>query len=419
MDLLAELPLDTRKIKEMSLSNRYFLSLHPGIIRVEDKKHFDEAMKKGYIRSAFALLILVGVAGAGKSLFKRLVLGLPIPEFSPSTPLAEATVRAMSLCQVAIKGITEWAIVGPKRMIEIVAEKINEREVTDVPQNESSTSASALGKTGASGGYASATKSERYNRFAKSSYATKGFGKFCGKRMKDMPLLAPSSDFEISDLFTEVLKEIQVDTELIQKISRSKMDLMALDFVYVLDSGGQPPFREMLPLFVQQCHAIVLMQKLNENLDFKPTIKYRSKDGKEDKGYISQLTNNQILHQYVQAVQSHDSKVFVIGSHRDREDECQAETRKEKDKRLLEALRPILGNHIVLHKMGGSEHKLGGSADELMFPVNSMTPAEEDQKVADGFRKKVMEICMDEKRIFLYLGSCWSKYSNYSLTSWK
>ena len=94
---------------------------------------------------------------------------------------------------------------------------------------------------------------------------------------------------------------------------------MDVDFFYLLDSGGQPPFREMLPHFVQKADAIVLMVKLNETLDFKPTIRYREKKDKEkenekekeDIGYESELTNEEILHQYVQGVQS-ESFLWVL-----------------------------------------------------------------------------------------------------------
>ena len=41
---------------------------------------------------------------------------------------------------------------------------------------------------------------------------------------------------------------------------------MVVDFLYLLDSGGQPAFREMAPHFVQKADAIVLMFKLNEKL---------------------------------------------------------------------------------------------------------------------------------------------------------
>ena len=50
----------------------------------EDRQLYEEAMTKGYIESALTVLILVGVTGSGKTLFKRLVLGLSVPEYSTS-----------------------------------------------------------------------------------------------------------------------------------------------------------------------------------------------------------------------------------------------------------------------------------------------------------------------------------------------
>ena len=40
---------------------------------------------------------------------------------------------------------------------------------------------------------------------------------------------------------------------------------------------------------------------------------------------------------YIRAVQSHKTKVFVVGTHRDLESECESETRDMKNKKLLEA----------------------------------------------------------------------------------
>ena len=50
--------------------------------------------------------------------------------------------------------------------------------------------------------------------------------------------------------------------------------------------------------------------------------------------YQSLLTNEQILYQYFQAIQSHRSRVFVVGTFRDKKHEC-SESRAEKDKALL------------------------------------------------------------------------------------
>ena len=164
---------------------------------------------------------------------------------------------------------------------------------------------------------------------------------------------------------------------------------MDMDFLYLLDSGGQPPFREMLPHFVQKADATVLMLKLNERLDFKPTISYRRERGEVNEGYTSQLTNEQILHQYIQAVQYYVSKVFIVGTHVDRESESDGETKEMKNEKLLRALRPILQtNQLELYKVG--------SPDQL-FPVDCTSRKEESEKVAQEFRTRVLKKCISEK----------------------
>ena len=184
------------------------------------------------------------------------------------------------------------------------------------------------------------------------------------------------------------LRTLDFDGNLMRKMQAASGNVMEVNFIYMLDSGGQPPFRELLPHVVQQASGIVLTQKLNERLDFRPTIKYRE-EGVEDKGYPSPLTNEQILHQYFQAVQSHNSTVFVIGTHRDLEHECEMESRADKNKKLLEAFRPVLGSHLALYATG--------DPDQLIFPVNNTSRGPEDLKTAGEFRKKVVDHCMGQK----------------------
>ena len=352
----------------------------------EDKKILKEAMTRGHIDSAFALLIFVGVTGSGKSLFKLLVLGKPVPEFSPSTPLAEAAVRSMSMCQVAVDGGVEWEVVEPQNMMDMVAKTIKEKKYS---LKDSSRTETKDDNTG-----------ESKNHPLNSTQPT-----FQPEQRKQKSVLVETQSQEaphqeimceasrFSENFVDALKGIKIDSQLLQKSKSSKfMDrkLMDFDFIYLLDSGGQPPFREMLPHFVQQASAIVIMQKLNERLDFKPTIKYREEGGKVDKGYTSQLSNEQILYQYVQGVQSLKSKVFIIGTHRDKEGECENETREMKNEKLLNAFRPVLGRQMELYKLG--------DPDQLIFPVDSTRRVTDDLVVVEEFRKRVIDKCMGEKK---------------------
>ena len=333
----------------------------------------------------------MGVTGSGKSLFKLLVLGLPVPEFSPSTPLAESAVRSISVCQVAVGGTVRWKIVEPQNMMDMVARTIKDgAPVLELAWKDSSQLAFGISENNSVD-------------LAPSEIVPSSSLKPHPQEEQDSPQLqsqpqetvakeAPESSVTFSPVFLGALKEMKIDSELIEKINKPSttvQKLIDVDFIYMLDSGGQPPFREMLPHFVQQASAILLMQKLNERLDFTPTIRYRQEGGKVDKGYTSQLTNEQILYQYVQRVQSLKSKVFVVGTHRDREGECENETREMKNEKLLKGFRPVLGDKMELYKLGDS--------DQLIFPVDSTSRRPDDEAVAEEFRKRVVKTCMGEK----------------------
>ena len=318
-------------------------------------------MRRGYVESALPLLLFVGVTGSGKTLFKRLLLGQSVPEFSPSTPLAESAIRAMSVCKVAVEGI-EWDIVGPEHMMSMVANAIKK-----VP-------------------------------LLKSNWKDSSQIAFDGENTQRVPEenVEPPENTALSSFstsFAKVAEEIKIDSHLYEAMKESSTNivgkLMEVNFLYLLDSGGQPPFREMLPHFVRKADAIVLMMKLNERLDFKPIIKFREEGQKISRGYESELTNEQILHQYIQAVQSHDSRVFVVGTHMDLESECESETREMKNKKLLEAIRPILGKKMILYRVG--------EPNQLIFPVNCMSRESDAKEVAQAFRERVIVMCQDEK----------------------
>ena len=364
-------------------------------------------MKRGYVELALRLLIFLGVTGSGKSLFQRLVLGLPVPDFSPSTALAEPSVRTMSICQVGVDGDAggddvQWDIVGPKKMMDMVVKTIKERALAfglaDISISPLSSLVPQKEKTPASLPMQSPFLPEDSSQVH--------------KQAETMPIqssiAAPSTEVNTKPQeslhqgtvgssrvpsFIESLSRVNISSELIKMLSGSSAStikkLMDINFIYLLDSGGQPPFREMLPHFVQQASAIVLMQKLNETLDFTPTIRYRGEGGKVDEGYISQLTNKQILCQYIQAVQSHRCKVLVVGTHRDREDDCKEETRDMKNKRLLGTLLPVVQDQVVMYHMG--------SEDQLMFPVNSTSRKQSDLETAKEFRKRIMSECEGRK----------------------
>ena len=394
-----------------TLNSILFLSYFNGFVIAVDRKSYEEAMNSGFIKAALASLIFVGVTGSGKSLFQKLVLGLPVPESSPSTPLA---VRNMSICQVAVDGQVKWNVVAPEKMIEIVAKEAQEQgrgisfkqeektrleaktpEKMDSIANESKTKHKLIDST------AQIEKSEKIDDKEKSDDEVidkpRQMHAVVNQKVADKSKThAPSEKViekadrnEQRPIFRKCLDQIVLDQYLMQRIKTptGKKELMEINFINMLDSGGQLPFRELLPHIVQQSSGIVLMQKLNERLDFRPTITYRE-EGVEDKGYPSPLTNEQILYQYFQAVQSHNSTVFVVGTHRDREHECE-EKKDTKNENLLKGFRQ------VMHKVCIALYKTG-KPEQLIFPVDSIRRKEEDLATAEEFRKAVVSNCIDE-----------------------
>ena len=55
----------------------------------------EEALKHGFVESRTVVLLLVGVAGAGKTHTKHLLFRWAPPEFRNSTPLAARPVQAI------------------------------------------------------------------------------------------------------------------------------------------------------------------------------------------------------------------------------------------------------------------------------------------------------------------------------------
>jgi len=103
--------------------NVYVFSYCADHSEVKARELFDEAMKQGYVEARITILLLIGAAGSGKTHFKQLILGLPPPEIRESTPLAEASIRAISVLRVAFGDQSmEWRVITPEILRQMVAD---------------------------------------------------------------------------------------------------------------------------------------------------------------------------------------------------------------------------------------------------------------------------------------------------------
>ena len=201
-------------------------------------------------------------------------------------------------------------------------------------------------------------------------------------RIEKVEALLESSTFQTE--FARLI-ELLSDTEAPPEVS----------LVYLMDSGGQPQFHEVLPIFLRRTSVYIFVMKLSESLDKRPLIEYFDDNGNVIcKPYTAAHTNMQILRHCIRTMQSHKFRkaagkapnLVFIGTHKDQEHLC-PETREIKNQKLAEMLLPEFEDEVVYSDVANRE---------FIFPLNAKSPGDEEQKVAEEIRKLITPMCTAE-----------------------
>ena len=92
-------------------------------------------------------------------------------------------------------------------------------------------------------------------------------------------------------------------------------------WIHLIDSGGQPEFHDLLPIFVHNTSLVMFVFNVSEPLNKNPMIEYYDSKGQPvGEPYTSYLSHREILEHSLQVFQAQDTqcpKVMVIGTHKD------------------------------------------------------------------------------------------------------
>ena len=171
--------------------------------------------------------------------------------------------------------------------------------------------------------------------------------------------------------------------------------LFSIPIVHFFDTGGQPPFHEVIPIFSKHPSVAVLVFRLSERLDARPMVEYYDASGHPvGTPHPSPLTCEQVVKVMTRSLQSSQTdgklpKVIVMGTHKDKESECPSETRQQKNEKLRGILCPVMQDELVFY---------GESLKELIFPVNTIGRGEEEERIAKMLRQ-VIEKCSRKVKI--------------------
>ena len=171
--------------------------------------------------------------------------------------------------------------------------------------------------------------------------------------------------------------------------------LISIPIVHVLDTGGQPPFHEVMSIFSKHTSVALLVFRLSERLDARPMVEYYDASGQlVGTPHRSPLTCEQVVEVMARSLQSSPTdgklpKVVVVGTHKDKESECPNETQQQKNEKLRRILCPVMQDELIFY---------GDSFEELIFPVNTMGRGEEEERIAKMLRQEI-EKCYREVKI--------------------
>ena len=164
-------------------------------------------------------------------------------------------------------------------------------------------------------------------------------------------------------------------------------ELFDVDWIYLLDSGGQPQFLDVLPLLFRNESLHIVVIRLTEGLDDKPKVRFYDK-GKDVYTLPDHLTlsNREFIERACQMAEAQATsgksvpKVMVVGTHKDK----LGINRKSKLKAINKELTKVHQKYsrVLIRK----------SSDEVIFAVNAMAPdGKERQQYTEELQKCILE----------------------------
>ena len=362
----------------------------------ESRRLYNEAMREGSIRAQINKILLYGAPGTGKSSSMDLFVGNPPRGVRTSTPLA---ARPITMFHVGVTS-KEWKKLPPEERRRILSRAIaahSPPDATQSPEGSDFAESSDSCEDSDSGGEMSTGMEGGINPKRREAHTTEDRSSTHDRNLRLHPvsLSSPTAARKPKPKRKSSLPSITTHDQLIRLMDEcleSDKPLSTFRKLYLIDSGGQPQFHEVLPIFLRRMSLYIFVFKLSEELATKPMVEYFDGSGKRvGTPYRSAQSNEQLLKHCLRTMHTHrsDSKsggecsrIMIVGTHRDEEHKCTSESRQEKNKKLADILLPAFEDEVIFYKQS-----------ELIFPVNAKDPAEFDKSIAKNVQGLVLDEC--------------------------
>ena len=318
--------------------NCYVIVFPPALDPAAEYKELDKAMKEGSVDYQGIDSVVVGIGGAGKTHTLAMILNEPLPDKRVSTPCTKPPVRTVT--QVTI---------------------------------------------GEDNGVLKRVESEEY------------FSIFADTAREVAHSLPPTSQLPLVTIcpvphYMRKLEEKmnqclhQEDPEEDRKPVENRRLLYKLRWNRLTDSGGQPQFLEVLPIFLHHISLGIFVIKLNERLDAFPMIEFYNHAGNSvGTPYKSCYSQEQVIRHFMRGLISQSGrrmgvKFLFIGTHRDRIEESKDESIQDKNEKLKKIITSFnMKDNVICRGLNP------------IFDINAKNPDKSDWKVMERVRKELVK----------------------------
>ena len=316
----------------------------------------ERSIKQASGKIKVARVLLHGGPQVGKTSVKRLIFNYPPlqKEDEQSTPLVEDPVRAISTRRMMSTDHKNLEEVDETKLIQMIQKEVKshlskreEEKLSPSPSNSASRGSKSLDV-----GIVPANKKPQ------------------------------TSSNEASDVPSKITPEVLTDiAKGLDSIDPDTPELFACQFAHLIDSGGQPQFSDLLPLvFQSESHHHMVVVPLNEKLDTKPRNCVNVRGKKMELPDSLLLTHFQLIERVCQSAKASESRVMVVGTHLDQEDENEPLAEKN---RILSHLLAKYQDNLVPNKDG-----------DVIFPVNAMTPqGKKREEYSRVLQSLILDVC--------------------------
>ena len=352
------------------------------------KQTYKREMRYGHIETSIAKILLFGIAGSGKTSATAILMGEDPPAVRMSTPLMARPVQVIT---ILINKLTKWEKKTPEEVRRVIAEIIRSRESSSEIRELQPTDSRPKGVKPKEDQPPLPTQPSQGTYLPKSPQPKQ-------VQLKEGQPHKLKSGFDLA--LETVMKEDDF-LSIVQHCNPASEPILEQKWLYIIDSGGQPEFHDMLSIFMQRTTACIFVCRMHDELDDYPPVDFYKGGSSIGATHKSSLTNRQLFQQFMCTMRSFNfiknedhsqiilrspPSILLLATHRDLVKGGELPTS------LVDGLKAI-----VLPQFRKQLIYCDAQLQKFIFTMNAKKPEDRDRNTANQIRKVITEECPGKK----------------------